>query len=134
MICVIIGERQLWKKLNSTGESAATLINLVRSATKFILIAIPVFLLSGLWLLYSKEWIYLKQTWFIIKFVCFLLFVINGAVIGGKTVEFIAKHVQDKNPSAAELMKAKARMGRFHVIQFVLVTVIIFLATFKSSF
>jgi hypothetical protein len=134
MFCVIVAERQLWEKLNSSGGVPATLIGLIQTATKFILISIVLFLLSGLVLLYASDWANLRQPWFIIKFGCFLLFTLNGALVGGKTVEAIDKQLRDKNYNMDVLMKAKKKMGRFHIIQFILVTVMILLATFKVSF
>jgi hypothetical protein len=85
MISLVLAERQLWKRLNAASEDAGTWIALIHAATKFILIAVAAFFVSGLALLYSNNWTYLKQPWFIVKFGCFLLFTLRGALIGGRS-------------------------------------------------
>ena len=134
MIAVMLAERQLWIQLATDSESSGKWINLIRCATKFILVAVVVFLLSGLALLYSRNWEYINQPWFIVKFCCFLLFTLRGALVGGKTVEFIDKQLREKDHNKDVLMKAKTKMGRFHIIQLILVVAIIFLGVFKISF
>jgi len=134
MISVILADRQLWKKMDGGSEGSGIWIEFIQSATKFILIALAVFLVSGLGLLYSNNWVHVNQPWFILKSACFILFTVNGALVGGNTVTFVDKQLREKNYNMDVLTKAKTRMGRFHIIQLILVAAIIFLGTFKPSF
>ena len=95
------------------------------------MVGLLLFLISGLGMLYSANWIFLRNPWFIAKLVCFILLPVRGATVGGPTVALITRELQGSNPDKILLQKLKARMKRFHIIQFALVAIIIFLIIFK---
>ena len=53
------------------------------------------------------------------------------ATIAKPTMKIVARELQSGNPDKALLLKLRARMKRFHILQFTLVAVIFFLIIFK---
>ncbi len=130
-ISAILGEKQLWKKVNVLSPDARVWVNFVQSATMFIFIGMIVFLVSGLLMLYVVNWVYLSQPWFIAKLIYFVLLPVRGAFVGRPTMALIDRQLQENNYNMSALMKLRSKMNRFHIIQFILVATIIFLVIFK---
>lgn len=129
-ISAILAEKQLWKNVNALSANAKQWMPVIQIATKLIFIGMFIFIISGVVLLYSVHWTFLNQPWFIAKLACFILLPIRGAVIGRRTLAHINTQLQN-NFDLPVLMKLKAKMNRFHIIQFILVAAIIFLVLFK---
>lgn len=127
----VLVEKQLWKKISVHSQEAKALLPVLISTELFILIGIVAFLLSGLIMLYSVNWVYLSQPWFIVKFVLFLMLPLRGALIGKPTMVRIGKQVREDMNNLPVLMNLKSKMDRFHIIQYCLVAIIIFLVIFK---
>jgi len=130
-IGAILAEQQLWKNVNSNPEHAKAFLPVLQKAPKVIMIGLLLFLVSGLMMLYSAHWIFLRNPWFITKLVCFLLLPIRGAMVAGPTGGLIARELHSPNPDKNLLRKLQAKMKTFHLIQFLLVAIIIFLIIFK---
>ena len=73
MIALILAERRLWKELNTGPDRPGIWIDFIQSATKFILVAIALFFISGLILLYSTNWV--PTTALVYRQVCVFSFV-----------------------------------------------------------
>lgn len=130
-IGAILAEKQLWKSISTVSADSQKWIEFIQSATKFIYIGMVIFIVSGTVLLYTVNWAFLRQGWFIAKLACFILLPVRGAVVGRRTVAHIQAELQIHNYNAQSLVKLKAKMKRFHAIQFILVAAIIFLVLFK---
>jgi len=128
----IMVENLLWKKVSSNSPNAKDLLPVFKSATTCIQIGLLIFLVSGLIMLYSVNWVLFHNYWFDAKLVFFVLLPLRGALVGKPTVMAIGKGLQGSNYNISELMRLKSKMTRFHIIQFSLVAIIIFLVIFKA--
>ena len=126
-----IVEKQLWKKIEAGSGDAKTILPILKSTAQFIQIGLILLVVSGLLMLFSVNWVFLSQTWFMVKFSLFILLPIRGAIVGKPTVKKIGRQVQEDINNLPAFMKLKAKMNRFHFIQYTLVAVIIFLVIFK---
>lgn len=130
-IGAILAEKQLWKKINDRSDNAKVFIPVLQSAAILILLGMGVFIISGVIMLYAVNWVFLSEPWFIVKLGCFVLLPLRGAFIGRPTVALISKQLQVDKYNITAFMRLKSRMNRFHIIQFILVAVIVFLVIFK---
>ena len=127
----MLAEAQLWAKLNSSSGDEKAVLPILMNAPKLIIAGVIVFLLSGLTMLYAVNWAYLSQPWFIAKLLLFISLPVRGAVIGKSTIMHIAAELNKPHPDRSILLRLKAKMQRFHIIQFIIVAVIVILVIFK---
>jgi len=126
-----IVEHQLWKKIAVQSIDSRAIMPILKMTGTFIMAGIIVFLLSGLLMLYSVHWVYLRQPWFIIKFILFLCLPLRAALIAQPAFIRIGMEIQKASSDSLLLLKLKSKMNRFHIIQYAIVAMIIFLVIFK---
>jgi len=114
-------ENRLFSVINVNLDNARSLLPILQFTPKMIVTGILLFLASGIILLYSVNWVYLTQPWFIIKFVLFVSLPVRGAIIGKRSTMSIATHLMQTPTDKAALMTLKAKMRRFHIVQFIIV-------------
>jgi hypothetical protein len=126
-----IVEHHLWKKISTKDGGSKVIMPILKSTGMFIMAGIVIFLLSGMLMLYSVHWVYLSQPWFIVKFVLFLCLPVRAALIAKPSLTRIGIESQKDQSDSMLLLKLKSKMNRFHIIQYGIVLVIIFLVIFK---
>jgi|GEM_PF-3542921 len=130
-IGTMLVENRLLSVATVNPDNAKAMLPILEFTPKMIMIGIMLFLASGVVLLYSVNWVYLTQPWFIIKFVLFISLPVRGVVIGKSTTMQIVAQLTQTPANQPALMALKAKMRRFHIVQFIIVATIIFLVLFK---
>ena len=127
----MIIEKQLWIRAEQGSPDARVLLPALATAKNFIMAAIILFLVSGLLMLGAVHWVFFTQPWFIAKICLFLLLPARGAMVAKPIVMQIGQELNKKTPDTGVLPGLKKRMRRFHLIQYSIVSVILFLVIFK---
>jgi Predicted integral membrane protein (DUF2269) len=127
----MIIEKQLWIRAEQGSPDARVLVPPLATAKNFIMAGVMLFLVSGLLMLGAVHWVFFSQPWFIAKICLFVLLPARGALVAKPIIMKIGQELNKDVPDTRALPGLKKRMRRFHLIQYSIVSVILFLVIFK---
>jgi hypothetical protein len=127
----VIIEKQMWIRAEKGSSDARVLLPALAAAKNFIMSGVVLFLVSGVLMLGAVHWIFFTQYWFIAKISLFVFLPARGALVAKPIMMRIGQELNKTAPDMDVLLGLKKRLRRFHIIQYSIVSVILFLVIFK---
>lgn len=126
--------QSLWKIINDKKELSTGLLQLMAKLSRIIGIGAAVLILSGIGMMALTNGVFGEQLWFRIKFGLVVLLILNSLLVGRQLGNQLRKLINTDGPAFTDqIIKVRANLTKFHLIQLSIFFLIIFLSVFKFN-
>jgi uncharacterized membrane protein SirB2 len=128
--------RQFWKQYAEDKRKGKAVQETQRSFRLLPRIGLLLLILSGVCMMALTNGVFGEQLWFRIKFGLVLIIIGHGIIMGRRQMNKLNKLLVQETMGAnadAQLLKIKAGLNRFHIIQISLFVIVFTLSVFKFN-
>lgn len=129
-----VNYQTFWKLFVRQKEQAAGVLAATAKFPRLIGIGTGLLILTGVGMIALTHGLLAQQLWFRIKFVFVLLLIGNGIFNGTRLGVKLRKIIDANEPDLTDqVMNIKNKLRTFHLLQFCIILIIIFLSAYKFN-